>query len=308
MKTCRNLTHVITLFLLLGSASAQNEPTAGKILNLTLDPQAVTSVELEPGFVTAVSLPEPITSVVVGDPSAFKAEHSDVEPQLVFFKPITGAASRTNALITTRAGREVSLSLVSNGAADHKASVDYVLKYEGQPRSFMIEAGTPSFLIAETIGIDFVKESDSDRKAPATQPDKLLREQRRAVPHWQGNQLRASVGESSRNGDEMTVAFSVLNSSRRAIELLPPQIELTDVEKDRKHKPHKAEPVAIDNYRVTSRRLESGERADGCVTFDRPAFKTSAEHLVLEIAQAEQVDRPIDIPISFVPTIRGESQ
>jgi hypothetical protein len=45
------------------------------------------------------------------------------------------------------------------------------------------------------------------------------------------------------------------------------------------------------------------------VAFERPAFKTSTEHLVLKIAQAEQVDRPVDLAISFVPAAsRGKSQ
>jgi len=300
MKIYRNLTHLITLFFLPLPALTQAQPTAGRILNLNLDPQAVTSVELRPGFVTAVRLPEAVSSVVVGDPVAFKAEHSEAEPQLVFFKPTTAAASRTNALITTRNGREVSLSLISNGIAGHDTSVDYVLKYDGSPKSFLIEAGSASFLIAETVGVDFAKEPDRDEKPPLNREDKLLTEQGKASPHWQGNQLRASVGPSTRKGDEMTVSFSVLNSSGRAIELLPPQIELTDAGKD-KHRPNKAEPVPINNYRVTSRRLEPGQRADGYVAFERPPFKTSTEHLVLKIAQTEQVDRPVDLALSFVP-------
>lgn len=310
MKICRNLTQVIMLFFLFSAAYAQTEPTAGRILNLNLDPQAVTSVELRPGFVTAVRLPEPISSVVIGDPLAFKAEHSDAEPQLVFFKPITGLASRTNALITTRTGREVSLSLVSYSAADRKNSVDYILKYDGSPKSFLIEASSPSFLVAQTIRIEPIKQPDEAQQPPVSREDKLLAEQRRTSPsHWQGDQLRASVGQSIWHGDEMTVAFSVLNSFGRPIELLPPQIELTDAGKDRKHKPHKTEPVAINNYRLISRRLEAGQRTDGYVSFERPAFKASTEHLVLEIAQAEQVDRPIALPISFVPApLSGESR
>src|SRR5581483_11602262 len=136
MKICRNVTQVIMLLLLLSRSYAQIEPTAGRILNLNLDPQVVTSLALRPGFVTAVRLPEAVSSVVIGDPVAFKAEHSDAEPELVFFKPITAVPSRTNALITTRFGHEVSLSLVSYGAADHKTRIDYVLKYDGSPKSF----------------------------------------------------------------------------------------------------------------------------------------------------------------------------
>ena len=49
----------------------------------------VTTVFLAPHYVTAIRMPEPINSVVVGDPSSFSAEHSDREPNLVFVKPIT---------------------------------------------------------------------------------------------------------------------------------------------------------------------------------------------------------------------------
>ena len=41
----------------------------------------VTTVFLAPRYVTAIRMPEPINSVVVGDPSSFSAEHSDREPQ-----------------------------------------------------------------------------------------------------------------------------------------------------------------------------------------------------------------------------------
>src|SRR5438477_10170199 len=44
----------------------------------------VTTVFLAPRYVTAIRMPEPINSVVVGDPSSFSAEHSDREPNLVF--------------------------------------------------------------------------------------------------------------------------------------------------------------------------------------------------------------------------------
>jgi len=117
--------------------------------------------------------------------------------------------------------------------------------------------------------------------------------------------LRVSVGRSTKNGDEVAVAFSVLNVSANTIELLPPQIELTDTTKNRHHKAIKAEPVAIKSYRLTSRRLAPGERADGIAMFERPAFKASSEHLMLQIAQVEQVDRPVLAAVSFVPAAKG---
>jgi hypothetical protein len=56
-------------------------------VSLTLDAQTVTVLHLHPGFVSSVLLPEEVSSVVLGDPAAFKGEHSEAEPRLVFFKP-----------------------------------------------------------------------------------------------------------------------------------------------------------------------------------------------------------------------------
>ena len=306
MKICRNLFHLITPLAYLAAAIAQADLAPGRILSLNLDPQSVTTLQLRPGFVTSVRLPEAVSSVVLGDPGAFKAEHSEAEPQLVFFKPSTPSASRTNALITTRTGREVSLALISRGVAERSAPVDYVLKYE-PPRSFLVEAGHPGFLIEETKSLDSAKLPNLDaqqRNAGGSEED-ILKDEHNAVPHWEGRQLRVSVGRSSRSGDDMAVAFSVLNSSSKTVELLPPQIELTDTTKDHHHKTIKAEPVAIKSYRLTSRRLAPGERADGLVTFERPAFKASSERLMLQVAQVEQVDRPVLVALSFVPAANG---
>jgi hypothetical protein len=306
MKICRNLFHLITPLACLALAAAQADLAPGRILNLNLDPQSITTLQLRPGFVTSVRLPEAVSSVVLGDPGAFKAEHSEAEPQLVFFKPSTTSVSRTNALITTRTGREVSLALVSRGSSNGSAPVDYVLKYE-PPRSFLIEAGHPVFLIEETKSLDSTKLPNlgaQQRDASGSEED-VLKDEQNAAPHWEGRQLCVSVGRSSRNGDDMAVAFSVLNSSSETVELLPPQIELTDTTKNRHHKAIKAEPVAIKSYRLTSRKLAPGERTDGVVTFERPAFKSSSERLMLQVAQVEQVDRPVLVAVSFVPAANG---
>jgi Flp pilus assembly secretin CpaC len=44
----------------------------------------VTTVEVASHFVTAIRLPEAISSVAVGDPALFEVEHSEREPQLLF--------------------------------------------------------------------------------------------------------------------------------------------------------------------------------------------------------------------------------
>jgi len=56
-------------------------------------------VEVAPRFVTAIRLPEIVSSVVVGDPSEFQVEHSEHEPRLVLVKALSVRPSETNLLI-----------------------------------------------------------------------------------------------------------------------------------------------------------------------------------------------------------------
>jgi len=70
----------------------------------------------------------------------------------------------------------------------------------------------------------------------------------------------------------------------------------------------KAEPVAVKDYRMTSRRLPPGATTEGTVVFERPAFKESREQLLLQIAQAEEVDRPVLAPIAFVAPSKGRAK
>jgi hypothetical protein len=104
------------------------------------------------------------------------------------------------------------------------------------------------------------------------------------------------------------LGFSVLNDSKRVIELLPPQLELTGTAHGKGGKQIKGDPVAISDYRMTTRRLRPGERADGVIVFERPSFKESAEKLQLQLAQAEQVDRPILLPVPFIASSQGGVQ
>jgi len=129
MKIQTSLVHLTALCFLISGALAQNEPPQAHIVSLTLDPQSVTVLHLHPGFVSSVRLPEEVSSVILGDPAAFKGEHSEAEPRLVFFKPVSPKASKSNALISARSGREVSLTLVSDGASAHSEPVDYILEY-----------------------------------------------------------------------------------------------------------------------------------------------------------------------------------
>jgi hypothetical protein len=106
----------------------------------------------------------------------------------------------------------------------------------------------------------------------------------------------------------MTVAFSIANNSARTVELLPPQVQLWGTAKQKHHKAIKAEQVAVKDYRLAARRLPPRATTEGTVVFERPAFKESREQLLLQIAQAEEVDRPILAPIAFVAPAKGAAE
>jgi hypothetical protein len=306
MNKCLSLVHLITIcFLPFRMASAQSELPQARIVNLSIDPEQVVVLHVRPGYVSSVRVLEEVSSVVLGDPGAFKAEHSEDEPQLVFFKATSTKPAQTNALITTRGGHEISLSLVSQGKSDHSEVVDYVLNCE-RPHSFLITSAHPSFVVGETKSLaPEGLPAAAPQEKPSLQEQQLLTARRLDNPHWEGKLLRVAVGQTTEKEEQMAVPFAVLNSSARTIELLPPQLQLAGTSRDKHRKAIKAEPVAIKDYWMTTRRLAPGGRADGVVVFERPSFKESSERLLLAVAQAEEVDRPVLAPIPFVAPVTG---
>ena len=285
---------------------AQATTDGAQITNLRINPHEVTVLHLRKGYISSVRLPEEVSAVVLGDPGLFKAEHSEAEPQLVFFKPLSTKPAETNALITTKTGHEVALSLVSGGS--HAGPVDYVIRYDS-PRSFVVPVTSSSFAVAETKSlIESVPPPALQKQRQTETPlAHLLKRQEADTPEFRGKELKVAVGWISQLEEGMSVSFSVLNSSSRTIELLPPQIQLAGAA-EKKHGELKAEQVPIRDYRMTTRKLAPGARADGVVMFERPSFKESRERLMLEIAQAEQVDRPVLAPIAFVPPAKGAAK
>ena len=96
-------------------------------------------------------MPEPVNSVVVGDPAIFQVEHSDKEPQLVFIKALTTAPAETNLLISTTHGHEASPLVISRGDSQARIHVDFVLKYKTAGGFLIGPSGYPSALIGETL-------------------------------------------------------------------------------------------------------------------------------------------------------------
>lgn len=275
------------------------------VKTLPIQPEVVTLVHLSPGYAASVRLPEAVSSVMVGDPSRFKAEHSESEPDLVFLKPLTSAAAESNALITTRTGEEISLHLVSVPGDTH---IDFLLDYR-RLRALLVEASqNTGFLVAETLPVETVLPLAISTEKQPDLLDQVLSKEKSLEPHWQGKELVGATGETVQSGEETILAFSVINRSETVMELLPPQIELSGRATGRKSRQIKAEPVPVAEYRLTERRLLPHGRADGVVRFERPAFKESSEHLQLVIAQAAQVDRPILLPVPFTAQIEGGAQ
>lgn len=115
----------------------------------------VTTVFLAPRYVTAIRMPEPINSVVVGDPASFSAEHSDREPNLVFIKPITTKAAQTNLLISSTHGLQASLLLISRGDPKEpgQPAVDFLMRYKPAGQFMIRPSDSPSAVIPQTITV-----------------------------------------------------------------------------------------------------------------------------------------------------------
>ena len=309
MNRSLSLLHVITICLLpFHVVLAQTGLPEARIVTLSVDPGQAVVLHLRQGYVSSVRVLEDVSSVVLGDPGSFKAEHSEAEPQLVFFKTTSPRPAQTNALITTKSGHAIALSLVSQGKLDRREPVDYVLTC-ARARSFLIVPSESSFAIGETKSV-----APNDQTPPRSQPRSanpeqgLFKAEPLRNPHWQGKPLQVAVGQPTERMQEMIVPFAVFNSSRSPVEVLPPQIELAGTSRDKHRKAVKAEPVAIKDYWISTRQLAPGARADGVVFFERPSFKESRERLLLSVAQADAVDRPVLVPIAFVAPITGGTQ
>ncbi len=126
-----------------------------------------------------------------------------------------------------------------------------------------------------------------------------------------GDRLRVGVSEVVDGGQQVIVLFSVVNTSRHAILLMPPQVQLGGKIKSGRIVKHErwaaAEQLAIIDFRLSHRRLGTGSRADGVVVFERPPYKQSNEQLFLQMADSGAVDRPALAPIGFgVNSLRQE--
>ncbi len=127
-----------------------------------------------------------------------------------------------------------------------------------------------------------------------------------------GDRVRAGVSRVIDGGQQVVVLFSVVNPTKHAILLMPPQIQLggrtTSGKLIRHEKWSTAEQLAVLDFRLNRRRLGPSERADGVVVFERPPYKQSNETLLLQVAESGAVDRPALAPIGFGVSSSREDQ
>ena len=109
------------------------------VATIVINPSQITPLHLRPEFETAIRMPAEVTSVILGSPGSFKAEHNEGEPDYVYVKPITKERAQSNLLIATKSGQHVTLELISDGAASSESMqpVDFLIEYRAS-RSFLI--------------------------------------------------------------------------------------------------------------------------------------------------------------------------
>ena len=345
----RNTLFYVWLSLaLLTAAGAQQATIVPQVRTKPTSDSKITAIELAAHFVTTIRVPEPVNSVVVGDPALFQVEHSEHEPELVFVKALTNEHAESNLLISTARGRQISFLLVSRGEGPNSTKVDFLVRY--QPLGgFLVEPdAVPFALVAQTASVskaDTITASTATVSVPTSsallpaslttahspletvpaQPkpdslDNLLERQKQApLPvlygerpegdEVKGDRLKTGISEVLDGGQQVIVLFSVVNTSKHPILLMPPQIQLGGQEKSGKviKREHwsTAEQLAVIDFRLSRRRIGPGERADGVVLFERPPYKRSTETLFLQMAESGAVDKPALAPIGFgVSTLR----
>jgi hypothetical protein len=298
------------------------------IENRPVDSSIVGEVHCKPLYISTIHLPEAVTSVAVGAPTLFTAEHVEAEPKLVFVSPTTHDAAESNLLVALASGETVSLKLISSGTSS-SYDVDFVLDYT-PARNLLafatpLETGVaPAFPVSTarlTPSVTTYPVRSAATTAHTVKPVSVIdsafaAEAEIATPFWitaddlvkmdkanvnATRTIAASLGRVVQVGDTMMVSYSVLNVSPKWVQVLTPQVQLGNpVQKKPSKKGILSQPVSIQDFRQDVVKLAPGERLDGVVQFSRPGFKQSKETLLLQLATADAVDHPVMIPLPFV--------
>jgi hypothetical protein len=164
-------------------------------------------------------------------------------------------------------------------------------------------------------------QAEPGQSRPRSMDDLLQRQENAPLPRLygervegenvKGDRLRVGISEVIDGGQQVIVLFSVVNMSKHAILLMPPQVQLGGKSRAGKIVKHDrwstAEQLAVPDFRLSRRRVGTGQRADGVVVFERPPYKQSSEQLFLQMAESGAVDRPALAAIGFgVSLVRQE--
>jgi hypothetical protein len=333
--TAANIPKVAVLAPNPATAPARQQIQAGapplsidaRIESRPVDSSNVGEVHCKPLYISTIHLPEAVTSIAVGAPTLFTAEHVENEPKLVYVSPLTHDVAESNLLVALASGETISLKLISSGSSAAQYDVDFVLDYRPDKALLAfagpLESGIPhpSMVATARLASPFVTSYPVRSSVRTVQPvsviDAALAAQAElATPHWitaddlvrldkanatATRSIAASLGRAVQVGDTMMVSYSVLNVSRDWVQVLTPQIQLGNpVQKKPSKKGILAAPVSIQDFRQNVVKLAPGERSDGVVQFSRPGFKQSREKLLLQLATADAVDNPVMIPLPFV--------
>ena len=305
--------------------SASGPPVSGKITTVVINPNEVTPLHLRPDFVSTIRLPEEVTSVDLGSRGSFSAEHNEGEPDYVYVKPITKEPAQSDLEIAMKSGQHVTLELISDGTAGNSTAqpVDFLIQYRSA-LGFLVGADKSMSRPTDLVGLKdrVVKHnstimpqpfsSTTDLSALELEYQQQIRVNSPKWAKWEGNQIETSVGDVRQWSNETVISYSIFNPSDKAIEIVPPQIQITGHKAVKKKKKQGkgiiSDQLQIRDFKLSSTRIEAGARVDGVVMFDRPNFKESTEMLFLQIAQADQVDKPVLIRLPFTPPIATDNR
>jgi hypothetical protein len=287
------------------------------VATISINPNEVTPLHLRPEFESTIRMPEEITSVILGSPGTFKAEHNEGEPNYVYVKPITKRPTQSNLLIAMKSGQHVTLELISDGGGTNSDTqpIDFLIEYRAS-RSFLVSSDAAAPVIPRPVEKGPALGAYASARAPLSALDVEFEQQVRInAPNWtkwDGKQVETSLGDIRQWSNETVVSYSILNGSDHAVEIVPPQIQITGRKAAKKKKKEGkgiiSDQLEIRDYKLSTTRLEPGGRVDGVVVFDRPNFKQSTEKLFLQLAQADEIDQPILIRLPFTPPISTDHQ
>src|SRR5262245_51706358 len=199
------------------SLSAQTRSTREAAAKTVFEGRPAT-LRLAPHRTTTIRLPDPVNSVVVGDPTLFHAKYSPDEPLLVFAKPISSAASESNLIISTMQKRQFVFVLKSlaSAPADETAVADLLVNCR-PAEIFFIEDTFPSLLISETLDLANTAvpgmatgNGESDRASGDSILDDMVRRQRqKSLRNPSEKDVQVGIGQVLEDGSRLIVSFSV---------------------------------------------------------------------------------------------------